>query len=290
MGRTYRTSTYLDKGGTGKTTCTAHLGVALQQECDQDVLLIDLAGKQGDLAKTFGLWEEVQTDIENEDDFPNIATTMEENWANVVDLIGDPADAVEQLVYETGEGVDLIPAHPSLDALDADLGNVDDAQERYARLQAFLDEYVDPLDYSMVILDLPGVANNVTYNGLWATESVVAPVQMGPLEFEQARGLQTDLQGLSQSYGVDVELTMLIPNLYDRRTNLDKEVHDRFLEEFGDIVGPDRIVASQAIRKATNSGHTLFELEEDEPTKTAREARGAFVTTAEELLTRLDNE
>jgi len=189
MGRTYRTSTYLDKGGTGKTTCTAHLGVALQQECDQDVLLIDLAGKQGDLAKTFGLWEEVQTDIENEDDFPNIATTMEENWANVVDLIGDPADAVEQLVYETGEGVDLIPAHPSLDALDADLGNVDDAQERYARLQAFLDEYVDPLDYSMVILDLPGVANNVTYNGLWATESVVAPVQMGPLEFEQARGL-----------------------------------------------------------------------------------------------------
>jgi chromosome partitioning protein len=290
MGRTYRTSTYLDKGGTGKTTCTAHLGVALQQECDQDVLLIDLAGKQGDLAKTFGLWEEVQTDIENEDDFPNIATTMEENWANVVDLIGDPADAVEQLVYETGEGVDLIPAHPSLDALDADLGNVDDAQERYARLQAFLDEYVDPLDYSMVILDLPGVANNVTYNGLWATESVVAPVQMGPLEFEQARGLQTDLQGLSQSYGVDVELTMLIPNLYDRRTNLDKEVHDRFLEEFGDIVGPDRIVASQAIRKATNSGHTLFELEEDELTKTAREARGAFVTTAEELLTRLDNE
>jgi len=83
---------------------------------------------------------------------------------------------------------------------------------------------------------------------------------------------------------------MLIPNLYDRRTNLDKEVHDRFLEEFGDIVGPDRIVASQAIRKATNSGHTLFELEEDELTKTAREARGAFVTTAEELLTRLDNE
>jgi len=285
MGETYRCSTYLDKGGTGKTTCTAHLGVALQQTCDQDVLLIDLAGKQGDLAKTFGLWEQVQQDIADEEDFPNVATTMEENWANVAELLDDPVD---QLVYETGEGVDLIPAHPSLDALDADLGNVDDAQERYARLRDFLDEYVDPLDYSVVLLDLPGVANNVSYNGLWATESVVAPVQMGPLEFEQARGLESDLAGIRDSYGVDVELTMLVPNLFDRRTNLDEEVHERFLDEFGDVVGPQKIVASQAIRQATNDGHTLFALEDDDLTKTAREARDAFVATAEELLDRLD--
>ncbi|MFD1527604.1 ParA family protein, partial [Halolamina salina] len=228
MGQTYRCSTYLDKGGTGKTTCTAHLGVALQQACDEEVLLIDLAGKQSDLAKTFGLYEEVQADIESEDDFPNVATTMEENWTNVSDLLDDPID---ELVYETDEGVDLIPAHPSLDALDADLGNVDDAQERYHRLREFLDDYVDPLDYTVVLLDLPGVANNVSYNGLWATESVVAPVQMGPLEFEQARGLEKDLGGIRDSYGVDVALEMLLPNLYDRRTNLDAEVHEQFLEE-----------------------------------------------------------
>jgi len=285
MGQTYRCSTYLDKGGTGKTTCTAHLGVALQQACDEEVLLIDLAGKQSDLAKTFGLYEKVQADIENEDDFPNVATTMEENWHNVSDLLDDPID---ELVYETDEGVDLIPAHPSLDALDADLGNIDDAQERYSRLREFLDDYVDPLDYTVVLLDLPGVANNVSYNGLWATESVVAPVQMGPLEFEQARGLETDLAEICESYGVDVALEMLLPNLYDRRTNLDEEVHDRFLEAFGDVVGPEKIVASQAIRKATNAGHTIFALDEDELSKTAREARAAFVTNAEDLLTRLE--
>lgn len=290
MGETYRCSTYLDKGGTGKTTCTAHLGVALQQELDQEVLLIDLAGKQGDLAKTFGVYEEVQEDIENEDDFPNVASTMEENWANVVDLIGSGAEAVDQLVYSTDNGVDLIPAHPSLDALDADLGNVDDAHERYARLRDFLDEYVDPLDYSVVLLDLPGVANNVSYNGLWATGSVAAPVQMGPLEFEQARGLSKDLETIRESYGIDVDLEMLIPNLYDRRTNLDKEVHQRFLDEFGDIVAPHKVVASQEIRKATNNGKTLFSLDDDELSKTAREARDAFVANADELLTRLDND
>jgi len=139
-----------------------------------------------------------------------------------------------------------------------------------------------------VLLDLPGVANNVSYNGLWATESVVAPVQMGPLEFEQARGLEKDLGGIRDSYGVDVALEMLLPNLYDRRTNLDAEVHEQFLDEFGDVVGPEKIVASQAIRKATNEGRTIFALDEDELSKTAREAREAFVTNAEELLTRLN--
>lgn len=285
MGETYRCSTYLDKGGTGKTTCTAHFSVALHQECGEEVLVIDLAGKQGDLAKTFGLYDEVQQDIQNENDFPNVATTMEENWANVADLVDDPID---ELVYETDEGVDLIPAHPSLDALDADLGNVDDAQERYQRLREFLDDYVDPLDYTVVLLDLPGVANNVSYNGLWATESVVAPVQMGPLEFEQARGLEKDLEGIRESYGVDVDLEMLVPNLFDRRTNLDDEVHQDFIDEFGELVAPEKIVASQAIRKATNEGRTIFALDEDELSKTAREAREAFVTNAEALLTRLN--
>jgi len=68
-------------------------------------------------------------------------------------------------VIDTGEGPALIPAHPGLDTLDAELGNIDDARERYSRLEQFLDEYVDPLDYDVVLIDLPGMTNNVTYNG-----------------------------------------------------------------------------------------------------------------------------
>lgn len=54
MSETLRAAAFLDKGGTGKTTTVAHLGVALQRE-GYDVLLLDLAGKQGDLAKHFGV-------------------------------------------------------------------------------------------------------------------------------------------------------------------------------------------------------------------------------------------
>lgn len=286
MGETYRISTYLDKGGTGKTTTTAHLGVALQH-LGEEVLLIDLAGKQGDLAKAFGLWTKVQEDIEDEEDFPNISSTMEDRWGDIADMIG-AEEAVERLVYETEEGVDLIPAHPSLDALDGDLGNVDDPQERYSRLRSFLDDYIDPMPYTFVLLDLPGVANNISYNGLWATENVLAPVQMGPLEIEQARGLESDLEKIREVYDVDVDLAMLVPNLYDRRTSLDKEIHEEFLDEFGSVVAPAKVVASQAVRKATHAGQTLFAVPEDELSKTGREAREAYKENARELRSRLN--
>ena len=64
---TIRAAVFLDKGGTGKTTTTAHLGRALT-ELGHEGILIDLAGKQSDLAKQFGLYEPQQKAIENDED------------------------------------------------------------------------------------------------------------------------------------------------------------------------------------------------------------------------------
>jgi len=98
---TKRAATFLDKGGTGKTTSAAHLGVALA-EAGEDVLLIDLAGKQGDLAKHFGVWEEMQEQINEGDDWPNISTVFAEEWDQIATKLGDAA--VESLIIETDEG------------------------------------------------------------------------------------------------------------------------------------------------------------------------------------------
>lgn len=181
VGDTVRVAIYLDKGGTGKTTSAAHLGAALDRQ-GHEVLIIDLAGKQADLAKELGVETELHEDIANEDDFPNIATTMGNRWRDVAEMVGE-TEAVDRLVYETDTGVDLIPAHSDLDGLDADLGNIDDVDERYSRLRRFLDEFVDPLDrWDVVILDMPGLANNITMNGLWAAGNVAAPVLIGSFD------------------------------------------------------------------------------------------------------------
>ncbi|RNJ22059.1 ParA family protein [Halosegnis longus] len=280
---TLRAASFLDKGGTGKTTSIAHLGVALT-ELGHDVLLIDLAGKQGDLGKHLGEWEQVKEDIANDEDWPNISTVFDDTWNKIVDTVGEQ-EAVDKLIIETEEGPDLIPAHPGLDSLDAELGNVDDATERYSRLDAFLSQYIDGRGYDVVLVDLPGLTNNVSYNGLWAVDGVITPVEMGPFESEQADALRDDLETFRDRFDVEVVLAMVLPNKMDTRTKLASEYLEEFEDQYPDAIAPEPIPVSQDIRNAANSGQTAFALEE--PSTTAERAREAFLADAEALVDRL---
>jgi chromosome partitioning protein len=283
MSTTHRAAAFLDKGGTGKTTTIAHLAVALDQ-LGHTVLGIDLAGKQGDLTKHFGAWTDYRERVDNDEAWPNISTVFDESWGTIATKLGE--DAVDDLVIETDEGPSLIPAHPGLDTLDSDLGNIDDARERYTRLEQFLDEYVDPLEYDIVLIDLPGMTNNVTYNGLWATRHAIMPVEMGPFEAEQADALRRDLEKIAANFTVEINLSLVLPNKVDTRTNLADEYLDSFAAEYSESIAPEFVPYSQDIRNATQRGITAFAL--DNPSATAQAAREAYLAAAEALLTRLE--
>lgn len=280
---TLRAASFLDKGGTGKTTTVAHLGVAMAQH-GHEVLMLDLAGKQGDLVKHFGEWTTVQDQIETNNDWPNISTVFDETWPQIAEKLGDAA--VEDLIIETDEGVDLIPAHPGLDSLDAELGNEDDAQDRYSRLDAFLTEYINPTAYDIVLIDLPGLSNNVSYNGLWAAQNVIAPVEMGPFESEQANALDQDLETIRERFAVDIQLAMVLPNKIDVRTKLADKYLEEFQKAFPTAITPTFIPMSQDIRNAAERGQTAFALED--PSSTAERACDAFMEGAEALVARME--
>jgi len=272
-----RAATFLDKGGVGKTTATAHLGVALDR-LGYDVLLLDLAGKQGDLAKHFGLWQEVQAD---DDRWPNITTVFQDEWETISEKL---PTAVEDLIIPTGEGPDLIPAHESLDGLDATLGNIDEAAERYSRLDEFLTGYVDA-DYDVILLDLPGSTSNIAYNGLWAAQHVVAPVRPGPFEAGQAAQLRRDLKTIRDEQGVDIELVMVLLNEVDERTKAGQAYLEEFETEYPEALAPVQVPSSQDVQNAQMEGGTLFELER--PSTTAERAIDAYETNAGTLVDRL---
>jgi len=288
---TARAASFLDKGGTGKTTTTGHFAAALAKD-GHDVLAMDLAGKQGDLGYLFGLSDQIQRDLDAEDDWPNISTVFDQRWSDIADRLGSPRDAVDELVYESEIGVDVIPAHPGLDNLDGDLGNIDDPNTRYTRLREFLDTYVDPLDYDIVLIDLPGNTNNVALNDIWAAEHVFAPVKMGPFEFKQAKSVRHDLQRIRENYdATNPELAMLVPNLFTERTKLDSEKLADFRDEFGDTVAETPVKESQQIVNLTDEGQTLFALDADEQSATGQQAATAFAENARDLYTQIqDNE
>lgn len=273
-----RAATFLDKGGVGKTTATAHLGVALERQA-YDVLMIDLAGKQGDLAKQFGLWEQIQTD---EDRWPNITTVFQNEWDTIVEKLPTP---VQDLIIETGEGPDLIPAHESLDGLDDTLGSIDDPVERYGRLDRFLSEYVAD-DYDVILLDLPGSTSNIAYNGLWAANQVIAPVRPGPFEAEQAAQLHRDLETIREEQAAEVELVMVLLNEVDQRTRAGQRYLEEFADEYPETIAPMQIPSSQDIQNGQMNGQTLFAL--SSPSATADRAITAYETDAAELVDRLE--
>lgn len=272
-----RAATFLDKGGVGKTTATAHLGVALDRH-GYDVLLLDLAGKQGDLAKHFGLWADVQAD---DDRWPNITTVFQDEWETISEKL---PTAVEDLIIPTGEGPDLIPAHESLDGLDATLGNIDEAAERYSRLDEFLTGYVED-DYDVILLDLPGSTSNIAYNGLWAAKHVVAPVRPGPFEAGQAAQLRRDLKTIREEQDVSIELVMVLLNEVDERTKAGQAYLEEFEEEYPEALAPAQIPSSQDVQNAQMNGGTLFALER--PSQTAERAIEAYETDAQTLVERL---
>lgn len=134
---------------------------------------------------------------------------------------------------------------------------------------------------------MPGLANNITYNGVWAAQNVITPVSMGSFELKQARSLEDDLEKIRSNYGQDVGLRMIIANLYDRRTNLHSDILAEFEDEFQSLMAPEYIVDSQQIRTATEDGQTLFDISEDELLSTAEDAQEAFLANAEALYNRI---
>jgi chromosome partitioning protein len=269
----------LDKGGVGKTTSTAHFGVALSEQ-DLNVLLIDLAGKQGDLAKHFGVWSELPDPDER---WPNIATVLSDDWSMVKEKL---PDAAEDMTVTTQEGPDLIPAHVGLDQVDDDLASVP-VPERYEMLEKFLLKDIEPLGYDVVLVDLPGLTNNVTLNGLWATERVVAPIELGEFERQQMQMLATDITDLSENFNKDIEIAMIVPNRVDTRTNLASELLDELDEDWDGLVAPASVPKSQDIRNSQRSGETVLAGEEDTLSATAKRAAESYRTNSEALLEKL---
>lgn len=270
-----RAAAFLDKGGVGKTTTIAHVGVALADE-EYSVCLLDLAGKQGDLTKHFGLWQQAR----EADAWPNITTVFQDEWDTIAEQL---PEAVDQLVMPTDEGPDLIPAHEGLDGLESLLGSIDDPSDRYARLDHFLTEYLEDR-YDVILLDLPGSTSNIAYNGLWAARHVITPVRAGPFEQEQMTQLEADLDEIRAGQQIDIDLALLLINEYDERQTIDCDLFEHLSTEYAEVLAPQQIPSSQDITNAQQVGQTIFQLEQ--PSKTARRARAAYRENAHELIAR----
>ena len=200
------------KGGVGKTTTAANLGIGLARE-GRNVLLVD-CDPQGSLTVSLGYSQPDELDI-----------TLTDLLAGI--LMDKPA-APEQGILHQAEGVDLIPANISLSGMETSLVN---AMSREKVLKQYLDTVKKEYDY--ILLDCMPSLGMLTVNTLAAADGVIIPVQA---QYLSAKGMEQLLQTVGKvrrQINPKLKIAGVLLTMVDQRTNYAREVGDLLRRTYG---------------------------------------------------------
>ena len=162
------------KGGVGKTTTCANLGISLAK-AGKCVLLVD-CDPQGSLSVSLGQSQP--------DKLPStIASLLGKT------MMDDPLAEAEGIIRHP-EGIDFIPANIELSGLEVSLVN---AMSREKVLKQYLDTVKHGYDY--ILLDCMPSLGMLTINCLAAADSVLVPVQA---QYLSVKGLEQLLQTINK--------------------------------------------------------------------------------------------
>jgi len=191
------------KGGVGKTTTCANLGIGLAMQ-GKKVILID-ADAQASLTLSLG--------FTRPDELP---VTLADLMQNIIDDKPIP-DGYGILRHD--EGVDLMPANIDLSGMEFKLIN---SMSR----ESILKTYVNAIrhKYNYVLLDCMPSLGIMTINVLAAADSVIIPAQP---HFLSAKGIELLLHSISKvkkQINPKLKIDGILMTMVDNRTNFTKEI------------------------------------------------------------------
>ncbi len=227
------------KGGTGKTTTCANLGIGLAQE-GKRVLVVD-SDPQASLTISLG-WTQP-------DKLPVTLSTLMGRA-----IMDEPIRAEEAILHHS-EGVDVLPASIELSGMEVSLVN---AISRESVLRQMLEELSPRYDH--MLIDCMPSLGMLTINALAAANSVIIPVQA---QYLPAKGLEQLLQTVAKvrrQLNPRLKIDGILLTMVDNRTNFNREISALLRETYG---GKIRVFATDiphSVRAAEISaeGKSIF--------------------------------
>jgi len=222
------------KGGVAKTTTTLNLGVAFKERGFR-VLLIDL-DPQGNLTMSQGLNPDA------------IESSMFDVLVHRIPL----EDVIEE------REVDL--AVSSIDLAGAELA----LSSQIGRERA-LEKALAPVreHYDYVLIDTPPSLGLLTINAFVAATSVIVPVQCEYLSLRGLVQLENTLSMVRENLNPGVEITGILPTMFDKRTLHAREAVDILRENFGELVYNTKIAKTIRYAEAPVKGQSVLAYDPD---------------------------
>src|SRR4051812_24160641 len=219
------------KGGVAKTTSVASIGAALG-ELGQSVLLVDL-DPQACLTFSLGVDPE---DLE----------------LSIHHVLTKGLDAAE-VILETDDGVDLLPATIELARAEADLLT---RTGREHVLKGALEDLATSYDW--VLLDCPPSLGVLTVAALTAADGVLIPLQCETLSHRGVGQLLDTVHDVRRFTNRELKVWGVLPTLYDGRTNHARAVLDNISETYDlDVLEPP-IPKSIRFAEAPAAGRSIL--------------------------------
>jgi chromosome partitioning protein len=232
------------KGGVAKTTSVASIGAALA-ELGDSVLLVDL-DPQACLTFSLGIDPE---DLE----------------LSVHHVLTKGLDPVE-VVLETDDGVDLLPATIELARAEADLlTRTGREQVLRGALEGLAD--AEGAAYDWVLLDCPPSLGVLTVAALTAADGVLIPLQCETLSHRGVGQLLDTVHDVRRFTNRGLEVWGVLPTLYDGRTQHARTVLETISETYELEVVEPAIPKTIRFAEAPAAGRSIL--------ATSRSSKGA---------------